>query len=174
VHEVEVRAAPGEVDSALQTLDLGGSWMVRVLFAVRGLPREALRLDGLERLGFRILGRAPGEELVLGLIGRFWRWHERPVPFRASDFGGFSEPGYARAAWNFSIAPLGEGRTRLRTETRVACTDEGSRRAFRRYWRVVRPFSGLIRMEALRAIRGQAEAGARSVRPWPDRNSREA
>ena len=44
------------------------------------------------------------------------------------------------------------------TETRVRCTDAASLRSFRRYWRVIRPFSGLVRREALRAIRRTAES----------------
>ena len=49
--------------------------------------------------------------------------------------------------------------TTLSTETRVLATDEASRRAFRRYWLVIRPFSGLIRRVWLRAIRQRAEGG---------------
>jgi hypothetical protein len=40
----------------------------------------------------------------------------------------------------------------LSTETRVACGDEGARRRFGRYWRVVAPFSGLIRGAMLREV----------------------
>jgi hypothetical protein len=46
----------------------------------------------------------------------------------------------------------------LSTETRVHIEDPGSRRKFARYWRVVRPFSGLIRVSILRAAKRRAEA----------------
>ena len=49
---------------------------------------------------------------------------------------------------------------RLSTETRVHVSDPVSRRKFQRYWRVVRPFSGLIRMSILRAAKRRAEAAA--------------
>jgi hypothetical protein len=45
---------------------------------------------------------------------------------------------------------------KLTTETRVRCTDERSRRAFARYWYVIRPFSGLVRRSWLRAARRRA------------------
>ena len=48
---------------------------------------------------------------------------------------------------------------RLVTETRIALTDEAARRAFRRYWLVVRPFSGLTRRLLLRAAKRAAEQG---------------
>jgi hypothetical protein len=44
----------------------------------------------------------------------------------------------------------------LTTETRVQLTDANARRAFRRYWLVIRPFSGLIRRAWLRAIAQRA------------------
>jgi hypothetical protein len=48
----------------------------------------------------------------------------------------------------------------LSTETRVHVADPESRKRFRRYWFVVRPFSGLIRIQLLRAARRRAEAVA--------------
>ena len=46
----------------------------------------------------------------------------------------------------------------LSTETRVHVADPAARRKFRRYWFVVRPFSGVIRILLLRAARKRAEA----------------
>ena len=43
------------------------------------------------------------------------------------------------------------------TETRVQLTDEAARRAFRRYWFVVRLFSGLVRRSWLAAAKRRAE-----------------
>ena len=62
-------------------------------------------------------------------------------------FVDFSVPGWAKMILNFRAA-AGE----LTTETRVLLTDDGSRRAFRRYWLVIRPFSGVIRRRWLAAI----------------------
>jgi hypothetical protein len=47
----------------------------------------------------------------------------------------------------------------LTTETRVLLTDERSRRAFGRYWLLIRPFSGLIRRRWLAAIVCRANQG---------------
>lgn len=47
----------------------------------------------------------------------------------------------------------------LTTETRVLLTDERSRRAFGRYWLLIRPFSGLIRRRWLAAIVRRANQG---------------
>jgi hypothetical protein len=45
----------------------------------------------------------------------------------------------------------------LTTETRIKCLDNESRRSFGFYWMFIQPFSGLIRMEMLRAIKRKAE-----------------
>jgi hypothetical protein len=44
----------------------------------------------------------------------------------------------------------------LTTKTRVLLTDDRSRNAFRRYWLLIRPFSGLIRRRWLAAIARRA------------------
>ncbi len=104
-----------------------------------------------------LLGEQPGHEVVLGTIGRFWRPSGGMRPFAAAEFASFREEGWAKGAWNFRVSVAPDGATTLSTETRVRCTDPRSRRTFRRYWRLVRPFSGLIRIEMLRAIRREAE-----------------
>ena len=151
------------MDAAVRALDLRRSRIVRLLFRLRGMPERALRLDGMQHAGFRILADEPGRELVLGLIGRFWRPTGRLCRFEADDFAGFDEPGWAKAVWGFRITPLDATTTLLRTETRVHCTDPASRRRFRAYWTLIRPFSGLVRRIALAGIRRDAEAAQASA-----------
>ena len=77
--------------------------------------------------------------------------------FAPQEFAAFDEPGWAKAAWNFRVEPAAGGGAAVTTETRVLCTDERSRRTFRCYWLLIRPFSGLIRHEILRLLRREAE-----------------
>lgn len=159
-HRITVAAPPDAVYRAGRALDLGASRGIRLLFALRGMPREDLTLDGMRRMGFEILAERPGREIVLGLIGRFWTLRGDVQPIDAERFLAFAEPGFARAAWSFSVEPEGDAGSILTTETRVACTDEAGRRRFGRYWRVVGPFSGWIRNRALELIRAEAERAA--------------
>lgn len=156
-HATVVRAPANVVEACARNLDLGSSSIVRLLYLLRGMPASATRLDGMGRLGFRVLEDRPGS-LVLGLIGRFWTPRGGLCRFDAADFAAFDEPGWAKATWSFQTTTLPGGRTRLTTETRVVCTDVRSRRRFRLYWTAIRPFSGLIRRIALRQIRNAAEA----------------
>jgi hypothetical protein len=106
-------------------------------------------------VGFVLLGERPERELALGVVGRFWTPGGERVTLDADGFRAFDRPGYAKAVWDFRLTPE-HGATRLSTETRVWCLDAASRRSFRRYWRVVGPFSGLIRMALLRAVLREA------------------
>ena len=162
VHSTRVHAPLDRVDSAMRALDARSSWVIRTLFRLRSLgSRSGLGGDreGLLRSGFVVLEEEPGRYLVLGLTGRFWRLDGgiRRVP--AEAFRGFAEPGFALAGWSFELVPDGAGVT-VTTETRVYCTDDESRRKFRRYWHLIGPFSALIRREMLRAIRKRAESAA--------------
>ena len=87
---------------------------------VRGEPGD-LR-QRLQGTGFVILDEVPGEELVIGVAGKFWRPDGgRCMGLTADDFAGFSRPGYAKVAWNFKLRAESPERTVLSTETRVKC-----------------------------------------------------
>jgi hypothetical protein len=100
--------------------------------------------------------------MLIGLVGRFWTASGGVCVTDAARFRGPQQPGTARAAWNFSIARHpssvpGAPAVLLATETRVQASDAASRRRFHLYWLVIRPFSGLIRRDMLRAIKREAE-----------------
>ena len=139
-------------------LDFSNSKIIQWLFKLRGMPSSALSLQGLEQLRFAKLGEVDQEELLMGLIGRFWTLGGDLQSIDAQSFERFNKPGYARAVWNFYLEPMQTGSTRLSTETRVQCLDKASVRRFKLYWHIIGPFSGWIRNEALRIVKKEAEA----------------
>jgi hypothetical protein len=117
-------------------------------------PKASLLADMLLE-GFFHLAERPGEEIVVGAIGRFWSlFGNRPQV--VDDFLAFDEPGYAKATLNFHVLPEGNG-SRITTETRVIGTDAEATRKFRRYWFLIRLGSGAIRRSWLNAIRRRLE-----------------
>jgi hypothetical protein len=138
------RHVPGEPERAFAALLASPSDpFVRALLRLRGL-RPAPSLDAFfSGHGFEVLARTP-TELVVGASGRPWRLTERLRPFADQ------RPGTVRLAADFR-AEAAPGGTLLSTETRVLAADDRARRAFRRYWRLVGPFSALIRRRWLRA-----------------------
>ena len=155
-YEIEIHAPADVVYEHVRALDLGKSWGIRQLFRVRGLPRSALTIEGLQSIRFALLTDDPPRELVLGLIGCFWTPSGKLKRTDAAHFRAFSEPGYAKAVWNFRVQERANAVV-LSTETRVLCLDASSRHSFLRYWTVIGPFSGWIRRRALRIIKEQSE-----------------
>ncbi len=147
-HETTVDVPPEQALAAVLATPVAPD-VVRLLFRLRGLnPSGSIEAFFLG-LGFEVLAREAGE-VVVGAAGRPWRPRAAIRPF------GEASPGSVRIVANFLARPLPDGRARLSTETRVAAVDAGARRAFRRYWLVVGPFSALIRRRWLAAARRSA------------------
>jgi hypothetical protein len=72
-------------------------------------------------------------------------------------FAAFDERDYVKIAWTLRADPLAGDESVARTETRVATTDSSARRKFRRYWSLVSPGIVVIRREALRIVKAEAE-----------------
>jgi hypothetical protein len=142
-HEVSVAANPALVDRALREVTFREVPLVRGLLLARGLGLRKAEDTVLATMVPRatVLEDIPGEGLILRLNGQFWRLRGR----------GPEAP--ATAVIDFRALP-----GNLTTETRVHVPDPVSRRKFWQYWRVVRPFSGLIRVGVLRAAKRRAEA----------------
>ncbi len=166
-HETTV-GAPVEVTyRAMKELDFAGSPVILLLLAVRGLPAlftgavkpaRRLGLNEIVQSGFVVLEEEPDREIVLGVVGKFWRLTSGIHRIDAGEFVGFDTPGFAKGAWNFVVSERQGGGSTVVTETRVLCTDADARRKFTRYWRLVGPFSALIRRLLLHTIKRDAQS----------------
>ncbi|MFF4414423.1 hypothetical protein ACFYY8_17995 [Streptosporangium sp. NPDC001559] len=161
-HELHIRQRPETVWTALNTLSPGELPLVRLLMSVRSLStrgaNEAPTVIGtmLSRGWFELAGE-PQRYVVLGSISQFWRL--RSAEFRrscpAGQFCDYDVPGFAKSASVFELIPTEHG-TLLRTETRVTAESAATRRRMLAYWRLIRPFSGVIRRVMLHAIARKA------------------
>jgi hypothetical protein len=172
-HTIWVAADPACVYEAARSADLGAPWLVRLLMALRagpvrllatllGRPGPRVSAEGrpsIRPLTFTLVAEAPGEEFVLGIMGRFWTPTGGLVKASADQMRQHPPAGLAQGFWNFRVEPSGSG-TALSTETRVRCGDSATARRFIRYWRLIRPGSALIRTSVLRHIRIEAERRA--------------
>ena len=167
-YEVRISAPPSLVYEYLLRSDFNKPWLVRLLMTIRtGRRPSRNRVPGdlperLEGTGFVIFDDVPGEELVIGVAGKFWRPDGgRCLDLAADDFAGFSRPGYAKVAWNFKLRTESPERTVLSTETRIKCFGRAALWKFRLYWSLVSPFSGLIRKAILKRVKVESESEAR-------------
>jgi hypothetical protein len=142
-HTVSVAVDPVRADRALREVTYKEVPLVRALLLARGLGLRKAEDTVLATMVPRatVLEDVPGEGMVLTLSGHFWRLRGR----------GPEAP--ATAVIDFRALPGS-----LATETRVHVPDPVARRKFEHYWRIVRPFSGLIRVAVLRAAKRRAEA----------------
>jgi len=161
-YHIDIDAPVERAYSVARRLDMRDSAIVRCLYRLRGLPESGLTLEGMLKWGFVLLADKPSQEIVFGLIGRFWTPAPQIQPIQADSFIEFNRPGFAKAVGNLAFIPLsGTGGVRVTTETRGHCLCDSSRRSFRRYWQLIGPFSGLIRKEWLRLVRHRAQAPPR-------------
>ncbi|GAA2489646.1 hypothetical protein GCM10010406_27280 [Streptomyces thermolineatus] len=160
-HDRWIAAPPGAVWEALTDLRAHDLGLTVALTRLRGGP-AAWGRDGAGPLDVRVLdSMAPRElavdpprEVVLGDIARYTAVRpSRPDVVRGDPeaFAAFDAPGWSKVVMNFRLVPEGDG-TRVTTETRVRSTDGATRRAFARYWLVVRAGSGLMRRDILQAV----------------------
>jgi len=170
VHSRRVGASPAAALSAARAATPGEMPLVIVLYSLRSAPAllargRALRRERgrpqweqmLESDGFLAFVDEE-DEIVLGYAGQPWRL-AGGIGAGVGSAGGWSEfsaPGYVKAVMNFRADSAGGGAL-LTTETRVLATDEATRRRFGRYWRLIRPGSGLIRRSWLSAAARRAE-----------------
>ena len=159
-HRVWVNASPEVALAAAREVGLGDLPLARFLMRVRGM-RTSVRGSLWSQMvagGFIELGEVSGREVVIGMIGQMWKLSggRSPKLSSAIEFSAFDQPGYAKGVMSLEAHEL-DGRCLLVTETRVFATDEQARRAFSRYWLVIRLGSGLIRSVWLRAAKKRAE-----------------
>lgn len=157
-HSILIAAPAEKIFGSVNHFDLRNSRIIRFLFWLRGLPSEMSEKENLGRNKFIELDKRYPEEIVIGLIGQFWKPAGNLQTFNPEDFTGFAQQGFLKAVWNFQLTRQTDSLTLLTTETRILALSDAAKKKFSVYWFFIRPFSGLIRKEMLRSIRKQAES----------------
>lgn len=166
VHGCDVTASPEVVLNAAIAYRPETDTFFRSMIALREAPMRALALFGRRKTSvappfglheFTLLDHQPGQALVYGLVGEFWKadFGLRKVE-SAQDYLAFHTAGIAKLALAFTVTEQG-GKTRLVTETRIFCPDRKSHMRFLPYWYLIRPVSGMIRNRILRSIKSASE-----------------
>jgi hypothetical protein len=155
-HDIKIRAGAADVYRAIHEIDVADSSIISWLLWLRGMKSSGPMLKGMREHSFELLGEDENREMVIGLAGQFWRPTGNMQKINAGSFKEFDKPGFAKAAWNFSLNET-SGETNLATETRIRCMDDSSRSRFGFYWAFIQPFSGWIRMEMLKLVKKKAE-----------------
>jgi len=160
-HSILISALPSAVSAQIAVLNVSDSRIIRTLLALRGIPRKtSTGIEEWKKMGFAVLEHQPDQEIILGLIGQFWKISGKIHHCPAEEFMSFNNLDFAKAVWNFKTIPLDGNQLRLETETKIFCPDPTTRKKFGRYWFLIKPFSGFIRIEMLKIIKRKAEKGS--------------
>lgn len=135
-YRIHTSAPAATVYEAALRVSLHDVPVARLLFSARGIPyRTDMTVREFFSTGkFRILGEDPPHEIVFAI-----------------------ERAEMRALGNFRVITTPSGSV-LSTETWVETDTSQADRAFRLYWAIIAPFSGLIRRVLLDAAKRRAES----------------
>jgi len=168
IHRIAVNAPPAKAWEVARHFDGSTIPWVRFLFDLRTLPDRMRGVDvplakdsglGVDDIashghGFMLLDEKPGEEVVVGAVGQFWHMN---IPFHdvaPQQFASFHEPGWGKVAWCIRVEPRDSG-SWVTLELRVTATDDTSWRKQANYFRLIGPFSHLIRSSAMAHLEAQ-------------------
>src|SRR3984893_16968997 len=130
-YATRIAASPARVYASLWTANFDYLGVTRALYALRKLPsfparpretwrrfrdelfQKRLTLDAMLSEGFALLEERPGEELVFGTVGRFWRARGELCAVSPAQFRAPAPSGTAKAAWNFEVSLRADGTTEL-------------------------------------------------------------
>ena len=162
-----IAAEPAAVWEALHAVRFSGLPLTLALSAARILPvvlagrgrgqmRGGACLDAVPVPDLE--SRPPSAGVFAGVLQPWDLTGGEPAPqLDAAALRAWDAPGWVKVAMDFRLVPT-RGGTELSSETRVAATDDASRAAFARYWRVIRHGSTAVRWELLTAVELRATA----------------
>jgi len=120
-------------------------------------PYDMRILDSFEKLWYV---RSGNDREILAVGGANIR-AQRPLRLGTLQaFADYNERGGIKMAFDFTVDDAGNGESLVIAETRVLAVDSDTRRGMGRYWRLIVPGSGLLRLQWLDAIRQRAEGAA--------------
>jgi hypothetical protein len=158
-HSIIIHKPPEEIFPLVDHLDFSKVFLIRLLFFLRGMPAQMMNKQGLSTGNFIELEKIQNEEMIIGLIGQFWKLNGNLQSFHPSEFKSFNSHDFLKATWSFKLISQSPTSTKLETETRVMCLGNAAFKKFSRYWFLIHPFSGLIRKHILKSIKAKAESG---------------
>jgi len=154
-HSIKVISHTDNVYQQVLNCDLSQSWVIKLLFRIRGIPAGFSSIEDILRMGFIKLDEVPGEEIIFGMITNSPVFNGCRTITSGSEFISRGEPDILKAVINFRVTEDLLSQFTISTETRVWCGSAGIKKRFRLYWLFVKPFSQIVRKEILKQVKKQ-------------------
>ncbi|MGE5646458.1 MAG: hypothetical protein ACM336_11765 [Acidobacteriota bacterium] len=176
-HSTRIHARPERVMQAVREATFGDMKSLATLMKIREVVVRAPASDVSGWRDKRILESfassgyiSGGSEREIGLFGP-WnaKTNRRPDVHTLQEFAAYREPGAVKMGFYFNVEDTGGGWSKITAETRVAAPG-GNSQGLARYWRLIVPGSGLLRLQWLEGIKRRAESApavTSSLRRWP-------
>jgi hypothetical protein len=166
-HSARIHARPEQVMQAIRQSTFGDMKSLVTLLKIRGavlrihdtdnLLQDKRVLDAFSASGYVSVG----SEHEIVMCGGANVRAKRSLEVRTlQEFAAYREQGAVKMAYDFNVEDAGDGWSTISTETRVLATDDFTRRGMGRYWRLIVPGSGLLRLQWLEGIKRRAESMA--------------
>jgi len=164
-HAARIHARPEQVIQAIRQSTFGDMKSLVTLLKIRGAAlrihdngdtfQDKRILDAFLASGY-LSGGSDHEILTLGVVNV--REKRRPDLHTLQECANYREQGAVKMAFDFTVDDAGGGWSTMRAETRVVVLDDATSRGMGRYWRLIVPGSGLLRLQWLEGIKRRAES----------------
>jgi len=164
-HSARIHAVPEQVMPAIRQSTFGDMKSLSTLLRIRAAAlrihdtgsslQDKRVLDSFAASGY-VSGGSEHEIVMCG--GANVRAKRGLDVHTLQEFADYREPGAIKMAYAFNVEDAGGGWSTVSTETRVLATDDLTGRGMGRYWRMIVPGSGLLRLQWLDGIKRRAES----------------
>jgi hypothetical protein len=165
-HSARIHARPEQVMQAIRQSTFGDMKSLVTLLKIRGAALRTPFHDTGDLQDRRVLGAFSSSGYLFGgsehEIAMFEVWNvranRRPEVRTLQEIADYREQGAVKMAFDFNVEDAGGGWSTISTETRVLALGDSTRRGMGRYWRLIVPGSGLLRLQWLEGIKKRAES----------------
>lgn len=154
-HSIKVNAPANGIYEKMLSCDVSRSFLIRLLFRLRGMPKHLYTIEHLTHMGFIKLDEQPGKEIVYGMVTTSPTFNCCQVNISPASFIQNTDDSIIKAVINFQLQEENNSTHFITTETRVWCGSKRMRTKFKLYWFFVKPFSQLIRKAMLKEMKYQ-------------------
>lgn len=165
-HAARIHARPEQVMQAVRESTVADLKSLVTLLKIRGAILRAPFRDIRDLQQKRLLDTFSESRYILAgnerEIAMFGPWNaranRRPEVDTVQQFMDYREPGGVKMGFDFIVEDAGGGWSKITAETRVLALGDETRRGLGRYWRLIVPGSGLLRLQWLEGIKRRAES----------------
>src|SRR5688500_4197895 len=98
-HSLLINQSAEKIFPVVDELDFSESQIIRILFSLRGMPKSMMNKKGFALGKFTELEQIKNKEIIIGLIGQFWKLSGNLQDFAPQEFVSFNKTGFLKSTW---------------------------------------------------------------------------